>query len=870
MPVGEAQARRQAETVEALVSDLAQATEPDATVTALRTALERGWADEVQSALKDFESRKKAEIQRVCHRHYSEFFDSVEELMKMRKDLRDLESSMSSLNEGVQGSGRATLAIAKALQQQQHAKSNIAVASSIVKRANDVVGLIMNAFVLIHDEKYYSALNTMDAIQSRLSSLGRIQFASQLRDWMPSLTDMINRATKEEMSQWLVDIRDASYKIGQAAMRRYSRVHASSVAVAAPQQNAAPSSAPATATFSVRFLLRLEEALGCSLGLQEDEILEFVPLFLRMDDTSSMEDDDSILDQMGSFLHPVHRALHIFDRLNLMEDFHSWYLDYRRPMAELRSMITRDLDLLNADGFLTYLPTLASGVSGFFIVEHALLQKVDHKAGILSQAQLDESWTNCVASLRALIEQHVSSLSRPGHFHQVKETLLAMTQLGRDLDLDTRSLMDMLRQLKEPYQKLLLVAFEGECRRILSGETYQPMEIQTEEDYEAYVMPLGLDAGNPAAAAAEADPDVDDLYVYRSSSRSSGSGLGGGGLVGGMRLPTTMEFSETVPALSFALLKVCGMMMTFVSYLEVTNAGALVFSTLERACATVRAVIGEQLASAESDGHIFRASQISVNCMYLSGMPTYLAMAMKDCLSGLNLGAAEIVAAGGHSGEGDSQDLALVASGKSFEELSGRAWDVIFEMVRSKADDLLQGMRFVQWEPSALRRSPHPYCEDLVGYLRMIFMQLSALPLSMREAAHFTCMKHVSDVMLSVALGSSVEGMNIIGMYNLRVDVRALMDFCGESGIAQLGECLAHLYQLLDVVLCFDEETILDPGRRSARYPRLDASDLLQLLDKFRNLSLALKIKNTVGDEVPGLDKSKVKQVASKLRSQLR
>ena len=47
------------------------------------------------------------------------------------------------------------------------------------------------------------------------------------------------------------------------------------------------------------------------------------------------------LDRLSDHLHPVHRALHIFARLGMLADFKAWYLECRRPMSEMRSMITR-------------------------------------------------------------------------------------------------------------------------------------------------------------------------------------------------------------------------------------------------------------------------------------------------------------------------------------------------------------------------------------------------------------------------------------------------------------------------------------------------------------------------------------------------
>lgn len=47
-----------------------------------------------QVALKEFEAKKSSEISRVCHRHYSEFIDSVEDLMKMKTEMVGLKDQV--------------------------------------------------------------------------------------------------------------------------------------------------------------------------------------------------------------------------------------------------------------------------------------------------------------------------------------------------------------------------------------------------------------------------------------------------------------------------------------------------------------------------------------------------------------------------------------------------------------------------------------------------------------------------------------------------------------------------------------------------------------------------------------------------------
>lgn len=53
------------------------------------------------------------------------------------------------------------------------------------------------------------------------------------------------------------------------------------------------------------------------------------------------------------------------------------------------------------------------------------------------------------------------------------------------------------------------------------------------------------------------------------------------------------------------------------------------------------------------------------------------------------------------------------------EDISDRSRDLIFELVRSKADDLLAGMEFVNMEPTSMRRQAHSYADDLINYLRV-------------------------------------------------------------------------------------------------------------------------------------------------------
>ncbi|CAM9436333.1 unnamed protein product [Ascophyllum nodosum] len=857
--------RAKREAVDSLVQELCQGPAADLT-TVLRTALERGYRSDLQNALKEFEAKKSNEISRVCHRHFLEFVDSVEELMKMKTDIVTLKDQVVDLDAKVQETGGSALATAKELLQERHAATNVETATQVVRQCDGVVNMVMDAFVHIHEERYYSALNTVDQINHRLDAMDSAKFASQLRRWMPSLTDMINKATKEEMSQWLVDIRQVSYKMGGAAMRRYTKIQgASTESGAGLEGDGGGTRSQAMVTHSVRFLLRLGELLGCGLSLPDDELVECVPELL-LGNAQEKEEEEKALDRLSDHLHPVHRALHIFARLGMIQDFKAWYLECRRPMAEMRSMITRDIDNLDTEAFLTYLPTLANGVGGFFIVEQTLLQQVEHREGLLTLSQLDESWMQGQLSLSGLIQEHMMRLSRPGHFLQVKETVLALVSLMRDLKMDTHVLMNLIRALKDPFRKLVLLAFEGECRRIVQGETYQPLEIQSREEFETLIAPMGLDkvdkgtVGHEGNTAPSSFMDViDDSFYFGVVEHEENAD-------DSQRFPTTYPFSATVPRIGLALLKMSALMVTFLSHLDVPNACTLVLKNLQKGTAVVQGLMLEQLHDAENDMHILKASQISVNSAYLAKLPTFLSSSLWEVLVGMQFADAawkdKDGQAGGTGLEGHD------ASGKVLDDISDRSRDLIFELVRSKADDLLAGMEFVNWEPTSMRRQPHQYAEDLINYLRVTFMNLATLPASIRQAVHFTCMTHVCNAILEYATSSKVQTLNVLGIHNVSLDVAALTDFADESGIATLRECFAKLAQLVDIILKNNIDLATDPTRLALAYPRLDVHTLMAVLEKYRDLSLAAKIRNTVGDEVPHIDPSRVSGILKRLKQQ--
>lgn len=73
------------------------------------------------------------------------------------------------------------------------------------------------------------------------------------------------------------------------------------------------------------------------------------------------------------------------------------------------------------------------------------------------------------------------------------------------------------------------------------------------------------------------------------------------------------QFSPPPPVPAAACHQMSALVVTFLSHLEVPNASALVFKSLQKGTQVVQTLMLDQLRAAEADMHILKASQISVN-----------------------------------------------------------------------------------------------------------------------------------------------------------------------------------------------------------------------------------------------------------------
>ena len=88
--------------------------------------------------------------------------------------------------------------------------------------------------------------------------------------------------------------------------------------------------------------------------------------------------------------------------------------------------------------------------------------------------------------------------------------------------------------------------------------------------------------------------------------------------------------------------------------------------------------------------------------------------------------------------------------------------------------------------------------------------------------------------MLTTITSASVRRINMLGVYNLGVDLRYLELFAERVDIPSLIECFSELRQLVSLVMSGQPEQITDPALPVASFPHVPIPILLTMLEKYK------------------------------------
>jgi hypothetical protein len=196
-----------------------------------------------------------------------------------------------------------------------------------------------------------------------------------------------------------------------------------------------------------------------------------------------------------------------------------------------------------------------------------------------------------------------------------------------------------------------------------------------------------------------------------------------------------------------------------------------------------------------------------------------------------------------------------------FNRTMERSQNLIFELINSKIDGFLVGLGGnVDWMPSKLSRQSSGIINDLITYLETSLVIYTYLPVHIRQGIQFTSCRYIADSIMGSLL--ETKKYNIIYIYNLNFDVKALEEFAKRQSVAGLVPCFSEIRQFIDLLLSGTVEQILDKPTREAKYPHLANDKLVHLLDKFKDLG----IMQQVPPELPKLKRANFNAIIKRLK----
>ncbi|ETO26356.1 exocyst complex component [Reticulomyxa filosa] len=185
---------------------------------------------------------------------------------------------------------------------------------------------------------------------------------------------------------------------------------------------------------------------------------------------------------------------------------------------------------------------------------------------------------------------------------------------------------------------------------------------------------------------------------------------------------------------------------------------------------------------------------------------------------------------------------------------------------------LEKNMKNISYHPersTSINEKPQSYVNELIGFVKgIIVAKLTYLPYSYQKSAYFLACTRINQYLLSSLISEEYSNINkkinIIGVYNLHLDVKAFEDFSRETGVTDLDSAFKQLRVLLDLLLSGNGLLeYLDEEIRQKKYSYVLASDLKKILERFQTkLSL---FSGKLPDYVSNLDKKVIKAVLKAL-----
>ncbi|KAG6954328.1 hypothetical protein JG688_00012412 [Phytophthora aleatoria] len=780
----------------------------------IQLAIEKQWGNNFTASLQEYAATKENEIRNVCSSNYQEFVDSIEEIVRMKADVsqlqvaqNDIDRFQSELAESTSGILSIHDSLATCYTVQKHIDESI----EKLQQCQRIVALAAAIEAYIQQGKLFHALKMLEDLRVEISAFRGRLFPQRMSDWMHVAMRTIKDEAKRNASIWLEDVRAASLAAihrleNQISEQYYEQdvLEKSGHAPAALRRSSSSGNVPTSPRASLS-----PANSGRSLVSEDSFKLPSIRVFNS--DADTLRERSNIhanyMKKALAQLSPMLRILHVFRVMSQVPELAAFYNANRLPQLQLTSFLRGAVTTITPEKFVAQHEELFKKLTGSFCLEHLLWRYSD--AALLSKKEINGIFHLVVQSLCGIVSTSVLSINVPNTILDIKlrAIVCARTLSDEVHEYNSTLMFDTFRRLGPHFRSAIMAETKKKLQEFMASDTFE--RVQTLQ-----CCGLGKEEGrllkNVDFAA--------DLVVLPFTSVVVKSCTSIEALVQMMfdyerylNIDDWGEWvrSDTIEALTF-LNETLNEVIDQHTDLQVSTAVMMGTNASFLACACDRF---EEHVKIQTEAWEARTYGYSVSNT-LRGANTQL---VKPCSSRLLLSKA--------------------AAKKKFDSTTTRAQDMVCELMLKKIDELLSSFYYLNWTPSAVLTQPDPSMWDLINYLKVTFAQLGQLPLAVQEAVHFASCSYLAKSLEQILSGSTVKKLNMEGIANFKRNLDVLLDFIESVPIAQLKDCFVPVSHLVDLFVSGGVEAFLDPQQRDARgkYSHLSSDTVSAVLAKMKD-----------------------------------
>ncbi|KAI0315382.1 exocyst complex component sec15 subunit [Amylostereum chailletii] len=391
---------------------------------------------------------KDAEIEKICGDNYQDFISSVSTLFSVKSYTHNLRDKITSLDATVSQVGRGLADKKRALLQTKKTAANLDEAIDNLQAGLRVLDVVNRVGEMVKEGKYWSALRSLDDIQSMpSSSLSQTPLYQHILMSLPSLRGQIKDAVTASNKQWLLEIRNLTGQVGKLAL-------------------------DAMEYRTKRWRARRDK----------DPMLRLSRVGSAVEAVSYEKTGYNVLDndELKVDFKPLYQSIHIYSTLDSLDVLRKSYHEDRKIQSEL---------ILSGPLVLSSLLSLTEEITGFFIIESHVLNTT---GSFRSEQEVDELWEALVARLTSAVDDALRGETDPESFLRVKEDLIAFIMTLESYSYSTQSLHAFILRLFESYATLLERQFSKRFKDIVSQDDHQAMLVESTSDRDVVLKVVWL------------------------------------------------------------------------------------------------------------------------------------------------------------------------------------------------------------------------------------------------------------------------------------------------------------------------------------------------------------------------------------------